>query len=116
MANACRWLARSLAVLSVVLALAFAIGEHPPGAVTLRETILLGLFFAALIGNLAAWRWEGAGAALALSSGAAFALLEWGRHGRLPGPWIMGVLLLPGVLYAASQILRRLNWHRGNGP
>lgn len=91
----------------MVLVVAFAIGEHSRGPVTLRQTILLGLFVAALVGNLTAWRWEAAGAALALMSGAAFALVELGRHGRLPGPWIMAVLFLPTLLYAASQILRR---------
>ena len=107
MAEICRWSARGLAVLAVLLALAFAIGEQSRGAVTLRQALLLGLFVAALVGNLAAWRWEAAGAALALLSGTAFTVLELGRNGRIPGPWIMGMMLVPALLYAASQILRR---------
>jgi hypothetical protein len=107
LADACRWIARLLAVSSALFVLAFARGEPSSArAMTALEIILLGFLILALVGNLAAWRWELAGAAIALISTLAFTGIELAQRGRLPGPWILGVMAAPAVLYAASWLLR----------
>src|SRR5712691_26368 len=108
MANTCRWLARILSLLSVALVLALALGERAARtSLSVRELILFGLLSAGLTGNLAAWRWELAGAALALTSSLAFAGVELARHGRLPGPWLFGVMALPALLCVCSWFRRQ---------
>lgn len=107
MADICRWLARLLAVLSVFLVVAFALGEPASArSLSVRELILFGFLFVALAGNLAAWRWELAGATLALISTLAFAGVELSHRGRLPGPWIFGVMAVPALLHVCSWLLR----------
>lgn len=107
MADGCRWLARLLALLGALMVLAFALGEHHASAtVSAAQLALLGLFGAALIGNLAAWRWELGGATLALISALLFGSIEVVRNHRLPGPWILGVMAVPALLHACSWLLR----------
>ena len=107
-ANLCRWTARVLAVASALFVLAFAWGEPSSArAMTTQEIILLGLMILALMGNLAAWRWELTGAGIALLSTLAFTGIELAQHGPLPGPWLLGVMAVPAVLYAASGLLRQ---------
>jgi membrane-bound acyltransferase YfiQ involved in biofilm formation len=108
LANVCRWTARVLAVASALFVLAFAWGE-PSSArpLTTREIMLLGLMILALLGNLAAWRWELTGATIALLSTLAFTGIELARHGALPGPWLLGVTAAPAVFYVASWLLRK---------
>jgi hypothetical protein len=106
-ADACRWLGRLLAVASALFVLAFARGEPSTArALSAREVVLLCLLVLALAGNLAAWRWELAGAAIALISTLGFAGVELAHRGRLPGPWIFGVMALPAVFYTCSWLLR----------
>ena len=105
--DVCRWSARLLAVSSALFVLAFAQGEPSSArALTAREIILLSLLILALVGNLAAWRWELAGAAIALIGTLAFTGIELAQRGRLPGPWILGVMAAPAVLYMGSWLLR----------
>lgn len=104
----CRWTGRVLAVSSVLFVLAFALGEHSsPRDPTVPELILIALMILALVGNLAAWRWELIGAAIALLSTLAFTTIELARRGPLPGPWLLGVMAAPGVFYVASWLLRK---------
>ena len=104
MANVCRWTARVLAVASALFVLAFAWGEPSSArAMTTQEIILLVLMILALLGNLAAWRWEFTGAGIALLSTLAFTGIEL----ALPGPWLLGVTAVPAVLYAVSWLLRQ---------
>jgi hypothetical protein len=106
--DACRWTARLLAVASALFVLAFARGEPSSArALTGKEIILIGLMILALLGNLAAWRWEVTGAAVALLSTLAFTGVELARRGPLPGPWLLGVMAAPAVLYIASWLLRQ---------
>ena len=108
MADICRWLARVLAILSALLVLVFAIGEPPsPGALSAREWTLLSLMLFALAGTVAAWRWEVAGAALALISTLVFTGVELVHRGRVPGPWLFGVMAAPALLYICSWLLRK---------
>jgi hypothetical protein len=107
LADAGRWLARLLAVAGALFVLVFARGEPSSGrALTAREIIQLGLLILALVSNLAAWRWELPGAAVALISTLAFTGIELARRGRLPGPWILGVMAVPAVFYTCSWLLR----------
>ena len=107
-ANACRWTARLLAVASALFVLAFALGEPSSArAPNAQEIILLGFMILALVANLAAWRWEITGAAIARISTLAFTGIELARHGPLPGPWLLGVMAAPAVLYVASWLLRQ---------
>ena len=107
-AKVCRWTARVLAVTSALFVLAFAWGEPSSArALTVTEIILMALLVLALVGNLAAWRWELTGAGIALLSTLAFTGIELAQHGPLPGPWLLGVMAVPAVLYAVSGLLRQ---------
>lgn len=97
-----------LAILSALMVLVFAIGEPPsPGSLSAREWILLSLMLLALAGNLAAWRWEVVGAALALISTLLFVAVDLVHRGRLPGPWLFAVMAAPALLYICSWLLRK---------
>lgn len=105
--DACRWIARALAVSSALFVLAFARGEPSSArALKAQEIFLLGLLIVALVGNLAAWRWEFGGAVIALISTLAFTGIEITQRGRFPGPWVLGVMAAPAVLYMCSWLLR----------
>lgn len=113
MAGVCRWLGRALAVAAALFMLAFAQGEpSTTRALTATEVILLVLLIGAVLANVAAWRWELAGAGAALISTLLFAVVELVRNHRLPGPWIIVVMAVPAMFYAGSWLLR----HRAPAP
>ena len=66
-AAACRWTARIVGALLVLMVIAIAIGEGMPNPFTQPFDVQLGFFALALIvlGILVGWRWDGRGRSLA---------------------------------------------------
>ena len=69
-----RWIARGLSLVSIALLVLFVVGELPtPGRVAARELVGLAFFpLGVVVGMIVAWRREGLGAAIGLSSLACF--------------------------------------------
>jgi hypothetical protein len=65
---ACRWTARIIGTLLVLIIVLFAIGEGMPNPFTQPMTVQVGFLALALImiGILGGWRWELAGGTLSL--------------------------------------------------
>lgn len=106
-AAACRWIARILGVLLVMLILFIAIGEGMPNPFTQPAQVQIGFFALALIliGLLAGWRWELAGGILSLFGWCLFVASVMTLR-RMT--WLVAILALPGMLYVVSALLRRI--------
>lgn len=102
-AAVCRWMARIVGTLVVVMMMVFAIGEGVDKEFAVQVSFW-GIALA-MIGNLLGWRFELAGGILALV-GVFLVFVSLLCDGLfLPGFYI--VLALPGALYTASALLRR---------
>jgi hypothetical protein len=104
-AGLCRWTARVIGTLQVLLIVALAIGEGVPNLLAQQPLVQAGFFALALIliGILVGWRWEATGGTLSLLGYCLFmGLLTFPK-----GPTeFVAALGLPGALYLASTILR----------
>jgi hypothetical protein len=98
-----RWTARILGTLLLVLIAAFAIGEGVPNPLhgSVAENLLTAAFLAMIVGQIAAWKWEGIGGLLIVGSLALFAVVS---HG-VPLNVIFGPWLLTGLLHLACWVL-----------
>jgi len=105
LATVCRWTARILGSLLVVMVFAIAIGEGMPNPFTQPLDVQIGFLALALIliGILAGWRWEFFGGALSLAGWCLFVGSVVGAR-RLNAS--ICLLALPGVLYLLSALLR----------
>jgi hypothetical protein len=102
----CRWLARIVGTLFVLVVLSIALGQGVPNPVTQPAGVQLGLLALALIltGIVAGWKWEFAGGIISLFGWFLFAtpLISSPRGLTL---FVAG-LALPGALYVTSALLR----------
>jgi hypothetical protein len=93
-----RWTARVVGALLLLLIAVFAIGEgvHP---VRMFESLRVGLLtvtmLTMIVGQIAAWKWEGIGGLLILGSYVLFAVVN---H-SIPFNIVFGPWLLTGLLY-----------------
>ncbi len=103
---ACRWTARILGTLLVVLIFAIAVGEGMPNPFTQPLDVRIGFLALALTvaGILAGWRWEFSGGILSLGGWLLF-IVSVVSLKRLN--WFLLLLALPGILYLASALLSR---------
>jgi hypothetical protein len=102
----CRWTARIIGTLLVLLSVAIAIGEGMPNPLTLpawAQIIFLALALI-MVGILIAWRWEFAGGVLSLA-GFCLGIVPLNNSPR-GLTWFYFALALPGVLYVTSALLR----------
>jgi hypothetical protein len=106
MATLCRWTARIVGMLLVVLVLMIAIGEGMPNPFTQPLAVQIGFLALALIvmGIVAGWRWEFFGGILSTAGWCLFVGSVVGAKG--PNLFIY-LLALPGILYLLSALLRR---------
>lgn len=106
--NVCRWTARVIGVLMVLLTLIIAIGEGMPNPFTQPVTVQVGFLALALIivGILAGWRWELSGGIISLLGWCLLIVPVIKNSPRGMNGFVI-VLALPGVLYVASALLRR---------
>jgi hypothetical protein len=106
LAAACRWTARILGTLLVLMIGLIAIGEGMPNPFTQPMAVQVGFLALALvmIGILAGWRWELAGGILSLVGWSLFVVAV--THPGRGLNWFVSALALPGVLYVAGALLR----------
>ena len=105
MAALCRWTARIVGTLLVVLVLVIAIGEGMPNPFTQPLPVQIGFLALALIvmGIVAGWRWEFFGGILSTAGWCLFVGSVVGAKGL---NLFIYLLALPGVLYLLSALLR----------
>jgi hypothetical protein len=103
----CRWVARIVGTLLVLLIVFLAIGEGMPNPFTQPIRVQFGFLALSLIlvGILAGWRWELWGGIISLFGWFLFFVAVINSPRSLTG--FVLALALPGVLYVASAILRR---------
>ena len=107
LAGTCRWTARILGTLLVLMIVLFAVGEGMPNPFTQPISVQIGFLALALlvIGILGAWRWELAGGTLSLVGWSLFVVAV--MHPPRGLNWFVGALALSGLLYVAGALLRR---------
>ncbi len=106
-ATVCRWIARLLGALLVIVVVAIAIGEGMPNPFTQPARVQVGFLALALIliGILAGWRWELTGGIISLSGWGLFVASVMNSPRSLNG--FVLALAVPGTLYVASALLTR---------
>jgi len=107
LAAVCRWTARILGTLLVLIIVLIAIGEGMPNPFTQPISVQIGFLGLALvmIGILGGWRWELAGGILSLVGWGLFVVAV--MHPPRGLNWFVSALALPGLLYVAGALLRR---------
>ena len=107
LAVACRWTARILGTLLVLMIVLIAIGEGMPNPFTQPMSVQIGFLALALlmIGILGGWRWELAGGILSLVGWSLFVVAV--MHPPRGLNWFVSALALPGALYVSGALLRR---------
>ena len=101
-----RWSARVVGTLLLLLIAAFAIGEGvQPNRFfhgSLPENLLAVAMLTMIVGQIAAWKWDGWGGLLILTAFALFAVVNHGVPLNIVfGPW-----LLTGLLHLACRWLK----------
>jgi hypothetical protein len=107
-----RWVARVLSALLLGLVVAMFVGVTLDGGfhpLKLQgvEPIQMIFFWTACIGMLVAWRWEVIGGALSLVAMLLFFAVEFAVNGRAPGGLILYLIVLPGILFLLSGVIRK---------
>jgi hypothetical protein len=106
LADVFRWLARLSSVVALLFVLVFAAGEGLPlYGLNASEGVYLTLFLVVLLANLASWRWERAGASVALLGLFGLILVEAAAGGRLPGAWFFALVGIPAVCFLLASTL-----------
>jgi len=107
LAGLCRWAARILGTLLVLVVVAIAVGEGMPNPFTQPVPVQLGFLGLALVmgGILAAWRWEVAPALLSLACWCLFVLAVM-RPPRGPNVFV-SLLALPAILLGTDLAAKR---------
>ena len=106
LAALCRWTARAIGTLLVLLIVMLGIGEGMPNPFTQPPAVQAGFLALALLlaGILAGWRWELAGGVISLAGWCLFL----GQVKDFPRGmnWLIWALALPGVLFLISAFLK----------
>jgi hypothetical protein len=99
-----RWIARILGTLLLITIAAFAIGEGVPNPLhgSTAENLLTTAFLTMIVGQIAAWKWEGIGGLLIMGGFGLFAIVN---HG-VPLNVVFGPWLVTGLLYLACWWLK----------
>jgi len=107
LAAACRWTARIIGTLLVLMIVLIAIGERMPNPFSQPIAVQVGFLALALlmIGILGAWRWELAGGIVSLVGWGLFVVAV--THPLRGLNWFVGALALPGILYVAGTLVSR---------
>jgi hypothetical protein len=105
----CRWMARIIGSLLVVLVVIIAIGEGMPNPFTQPALVQVGFLALAMImiGILGGWRWELAGGVISLAGWCLFvgSVTDFRRGLN----WFIWILAMPGFLFVISALLKRHN-------
>jgi len=106
-----RWTARVLSAGLVFVFCIFALGEGLPARLKLNEALLFACLALCLGGLLTAWRLETIGGILALLGAVGFYATELLTRHRLPGGWILPLLLITPLLFLLAAWFQRLCYH-----
>lgn len=102
-----RWTARVWSLGTIILVLAFIVGEgdNPVGP----DEWLGFLFFpfGICVGMVLAWRWEALGGIVTVGSFGVFYMVRLATAGRLPEGWAWLVFAAPGFLFLLAWFLSR---------
>ena len=117
--TAIRWTARLWSIASIGFILLMFIGSglaegFNPAQFAFRD--LVGLFFFPLgvcLGTIVAWRWEGLGGGITVTSLLAFYAWCHVVRGRFPGGPYFALIAAPGFLFLVSWLLSRYVQGRG---
>lgn len=107
-ALATRWTARVWSILSLLVVLAFAVGEFARGGPGPTPQEWLGLVFwpiGVCVGLVLAWFREEIGGSLALACLFAFCIWNLLRSGHLPQSLFFFLLAAPGLLFLCAAFL-----------
>lgn len=98
---ALRWIARIWSVASIVVIIAFFIGEgFDPAKITPKETLGFIFFpFGVCLGLILAWWKEGLGGLIAVASLLAFYAIHFATAGTFPSGWAWLAFTAPGFLF-----------------
>jgi hypothetical protein len=103
-----RWAARLLTIFLLGLVLVIFAGEgFNPFKLSAIEAIQMTLFFTTCIGMAVAWRWEVIGGLLSAAGIVLFFCVEFTVTGEFPRGLAFHLMLLPGILFATSGIMRQ---------
>lgn len=111
-----RWLARVEGTFIAVMFFLFVLGEGfgdratytlNPFVLSAADLASMFLLFAACIGLLLAWRWEGRGGAVAVICMVAFLLCRWGIWRSGFPLWAILAVLVPGALFLLTWFVTR---------
>jgi hypothetical protein len=97
-----RWIARILGTLMALFAVVMGVGEGlpRPSELTPNEQMMWAGLIVMMIGVLAAWKWEVAGAFLILAG----FVVKWVAAGQYPAT-LFGLFPLAGFLYLIAWML-----------
>jgi hypothetical protein len=103
-----RWTARLLAAGLVGLVLLIYVGEgFNPFRLTATEALQHALLLTTCIGLVVGWRWQFVGGALCTGGMLLFFAVEFALTGRLPRGPVFHLMLLTGLLFLLSGLMRR---------
>jgi hypothetical protein len=103
-----RWAARLLTIFLLGLVLVIFVGEgFNPLNLSAIEAIQMTLFFTTCIGMAVAWRWEVIGGLLSAAAIVLFFGVEFAVTGGFPRRLAFHLMLVPGILFATSGIMRQ---------
>jgi len=97
-----RWIARAWSIVTIILVLAFIIGEgfNPKLLVPTEWLGFIFFPFGICLGLVVAWSKEGLGAIIIVASLVAFYIINFATAGTFPKGWAWEVFAAPGFLFA----------------
>jgi len=103
-----RWTARLLAAALVGLVVVIFVGEgFNPLKLKAVEAIQMTFFLTTCVGMVVAWRWPFLGGAMATAGMLCFFAVEFAVTGGLPKGLVFHLMLLTGLLFLLSALVRR---------
>ena len=113
MEMAIRWIARLLSAIVVGAVILIFIGERfNPFKLSAVEAVQMIFFWTCCMGMLAAWRWELTGGSIATGAMVLFYITEYAITGHFPNGLAFRLLLLPGILFVLSGMIKSLRRKR----
>jgi hypothetical protein len=105
-----RWAPRVIGILLLLVIAQIAIGEGVPNPLhgSVAENLLTTAFLGRIVGQIAAWKWEGVGGGLIVVGFALFCIVNHGVPliNIVLGPWLLTGLLYLGCWWMKARMAR----------